>query len=195
MFITIAITPEKPVEEEASKIAMLLDGGIRYVHLRHPEATEAELAAIIEDVPERLRGRVRLHSHFALIDRCGLGGAHLNSRWSSYYGRTGTLSRSCHTLKELADMTLYEYVTLSPIYDSISKEGYRSAFNPAAVCNEIAGRNVIALGGVTPDRFRELAEAGFIGAAMLGYLWGTPSLIELQNRIQTVRKSAADATV
>ena len=35
----------------------------------------------------------------------------------------------------------------------------------------LAGKRVVALGGVTPEAFPALREAGFIGAAMLGWLW------------------------
>jgi len=33
---------------------------------------------------------------------------------------------------------------------------------------------VLALGGVTPDKFEKLAELGFSGAALLGSIWGAP---------------------
>lgn len=68
----------------------------------------------------------------------------------------------------------YDYLTLSPIYDSISKEGYKSSFERKDLENEIRNLpiDVIALGGVTPDKFEELKAIGFAGAAMLGYFFG-----------------------
>ena len=56
------------------------------------------------------------------------------------------------------------------MYDSISKQGYASGFNLDELKGRLVGRNVIALGGVTPDKFLELQVAGFVGAAMLGCL-------------------------
>ena len=64
----------------------------------------------------------------------------------------------------------------SPIYDSISKEGYlqHAAFSDRGTLADgiSASRHpVLALGGVTPDKFSELAEWGFSGAALLGAVW------------------------
>ena len=67
------------------------------------------------------------------------------------------------------------YVFLSPIFDSISKQGYRSAFDHAtlkkAAHEGIIDHKVVALGGVTRQRISLLAEYGFGGAAMLGDIW------------------------
>ena len=67
------------------------------------------------------------------------------------------------------------YVFLSPIFDSISKQGYRSAFDDAtlkkASAEGIIGQKVVALGGVTRERVALLEKYGFGGAAMLGDIW------------------------
>ena len=62
-------------------------------------------------------------------------------------------------------------MTLSPVFDSISKQGYRSAFDPDSLRPWLEGKRVVALGGVTPERIPLLRDAGFSGAAMLGYFW------------------------
>ncbi len=68
---------------------------------------------------------------------------------------------------------------LSPIYDSLSKAGYRAAFTAAtlrqAAVEGTIGPRVVALGGVTPARIPELSDLGFGGAAFLGYIWGDGS--------------------
>jgi thiamine-phosphate pyrophosphorylase len=66
-----------------------------------------------------------------------------------------------------------DYVTLSPIYNSISKPGYNSSFDlfDAQLLSALKRQKVIALGGVTPDKFQQLHDAGFAGAALLGYVW------------------------
>ena len=74
-------------------------------------------------------------------------------------------------IEELKDIGRYSYVTLSPIFDSISKMGYVSKFRLDELPAALAGKRVVALGGVTPEAFPALREAGFIGAAMLGWLW------------------------
>ena len=81
------------------------------------------------------------------------------------------MTKSCHSLDEISLAEGYDYVTLSPIYDSISKAGYKAKFDIDSLRPVIAGRKVIALGGVTPEKFGELAEKGFSGASLLGYIW------------------------
>lgn len=186
-FITIAITPERQVTAEAEIVTALLEGGIDYVHLRHPDATEVEMRRLIESIPGRLHGRLRLHSHFALVDECSLAGAHLNRRNPSYTGSRGTVTRSCHSLTEVADAGKYEYVTLSPVFDSISKQGYNAAISLADFAQMRPPTKVIALGGVTPDRFAMLHDAGFAGAAMLGYIWEVKSTNELAEKLETIK--------
>lgn len=173
-FKKIAITWPGAVSNEASKIASLLEEeGYDYVHIRKPDWTLRDVRNLIEDIPYRLRRQLKLHGHFQLLSEMQLGGAHLNSRNPNVPDCALKLSRSCHTLSEIDDLSTngYEYVTLSPIFDSISKEGYRSQFKLDAISERIKGKNVVALGGVTPAHFKILEEKGFYGAALLGYIW------------------------
>lgn len=165
LFRLIAITPPEPVVDEAAKIAALIDAGWWRVHLRHPGADEETLADIISRVPARARGRISMHDSFGLAVRYGIGGVHLNRRNpAAPEGWAGTVSRSCHTVGEARICAGLQYVTLSPVFDSISKPGYTGVeFEPLPP--EVT---VIGLGGVTPARTARLKARGFAGAAMLG---------------------------
>ena len=90
------------------------------------------------------------------------------------------VSTSFHALEDLGVCRgELDYVFLSPIYASISKPGHGGQGAAAAVpdadalASALAGSRypVLALGGVTPARFPELAELGFAGAALLGSIW------------------------
>ena len=172
-FLTIVITSPGEVSDEAARISELLSSGkADFVHIRKPYSSLRDIRNLIEKIPQPLRSRLRLHGHFALLDEFSLAGAHLNSRCPEAPYNARSLTRSCHSLAELRDLDRYEYVTLSPIYDSISKTGYSSAFDANELKGKLPPGKVIALGGVTPDRFPELKEAGFAGAALLGAVWG-----------------------
>lgn len=134
-----------------------------------------------------------LHDHQELALDYRLGGIHLNSRQRSLLPelraltafaddeaateRRLTVSCSCHSLGEVASRkATADYLFLSPIFDSISKQGYRSRFSTdelrrASAEGVIDGR-VFALGGVTMERVPVIEEIGFGGAAMLGSVWG-----------------------
>ncbi|MDE6558551.1 MAG: thiamine phosphate synthase [Muribaculaceae bacterium] len=75
-------------------------------------------------------------------------------------------------LQTAMDLRLH-YVTLSPIFDSISKTGYKSAFSISDLATIIPSLpiDVIALGGVRTKNFPLLKSLGFKGAAMLGHFF------------------------
>lgn len=175
----IAITRPAATESAAAEARAIADvlraGRISRVHLRKPEATAAQMEEIVRLIPEELYSRISLHSHFGLAVKYRLGGVHVNSRCSSVPdGFRGLVSRSCHSVDEvLRNARQYDYVFLSPVFDSISKQGYSGSFNNDDIRRQLeaAGGTVVALGGVTPGRFRGIAALGFRGAAMLGYVW------------------------
>ena len=182
----IAITLPDIIDGDASLIVRALQKGYDRVHLRKPSASVEEIMGIIEKIPHEYRDRVTLHEHHILAEIFGLGGIHLNRRFSDIPANfKGLISRSCHSLEEIA---IYknqcDYLFLSPIYDSISKAGYCSNFSAdelAQACrNGIIDSRVYALGGVTRDKFPELENWGFGGGAMLGSVWSaltTPPVV------------------
>ncbi len=171
----IAITPPEILENEVRRIVQLLDGGkISRIHIRHPRVDERIIRKLLESIPPMYYPRLSLHdSHHLAAEYC-LGGVHLNGRNPMVPGDfTGLVSRSCHSAGEVYDSEGLDYVFLSPVFDSISKPGYQSAFAPAELRNILAQARVrvYALGGVTPERLPELESLGFYGAAMLGAAW------------------------
>ncbi len=169
--LRIFITPEEITASEPKLITELIDRGWHAVHLRHPDATLIEMRRLIESIPQRLHDRLRLHGHFALTAEFNLGGLHLNGRCPyppAFFN--GPISRSCHSIEEIRRSTDCDYVTLSPIFDSISKPGYHAAFSTDELSqlNEITSPDVIALGGITPERISLLKDLGFSGYAVKG---------------------------
>ena len=150
-FLIIVITSDKTVDDEAKKIEALLRNGVDIIHLRKPDWSLREVRDLIESIDYRYRNRIRLHGHFELLNEM--------------------ITSSCHSVDELESTAEFDYVTLSPIFDSISKSGYASRFDFGSIGDNIIGRRVVALGGVTADAFLSLYEKGFIGAALLGYIW------------------------
>lgn len=164
---------------EAERITTLLTSGkADLIHIRKPQSNQYEVEHLLCELPAVLYPRLVLHDHHLLAQRYGLGGVHLNSRNPEPpTGWHGAVSISCHTFEELAEARKqsYAYMSLSPIFDSISKQGYRSAFTKAqledARIQGIIDHRVMALGGVTFDRINEITAMGFGGAMILGDAW------------------------
>ena len=104
-------------------------------------------------------------------------GIHLNHRNpeipASYKGH---ISCSCHSIDDVKRRkVLCDYVFLSPIFDSISKNNYSSAYSGSQLMQAsktgIIDRKVIALGGIQSNNIRHVKELGFGGAAVLGDIW------------------------
>lgn len=176
-WLSVAFTQPEPLAEGAGTEArlierMLTSGAADIVHLRKPGAPVEYLTAVLDALPEKWRRRVMLHDHFELTGRFGLRGVQLNSRNRVAPSEAASISVSCHTLEEIGSLAQsVGYVTLSPIFDSISKSGYRATFPPESVAGKLPAGKVIALGGVTPADLFRLRRAGFAGSAMLGWWW------------------------
>lgn len=165
-------TPGECPEEARDIVRMLHEGVADIVHVRKPGWTRERQAEFLRRVPEELHPRLRLHDCFGLLEEFPLiGGVHLNSRNPEAPVGARHVSRSCHSLAEVAECgDGYDYVTLSPVFDSISKPGYVSGFDHTVLAGSMAARRVIALGGVRPESFPYLKRLGFSGGAMLGYI-------------------------
>lgn len=170
----LVITSPSFIPDEASFLHRLFVHGVDIVHLRKPGATAEECARLLDDLTSDDRRRIVIHDFFELAEPYGLKGIHLNARRSTVPdGYEGHVSRSCHSLEEVKRYKdVCDYVFLSPIFDSVSKQGYASAFTDRtlkqASSDGIIDDKVVALGGVTPDKINYLRQLNFGGAAMLG---------------------------
>lgn len=184
----IVITLPQLIPNEADAIVRLLEErGIDYLHLRKPGLSDDEVEPLLMALPRHYLSRITIHDHVALAQKYGVGGIHLTSRNHVVpRGWQGRVSTSCHSIEELqrlkqAGYTLdgqqrsFDYLSLSPIFDSISKQGYQAAFSPQqleeARRDGIIDSSVLALGGVTFERLDEVQQMGFGGAMILGDAW------------------------
>lgn len=178
-FRLIYITTPDYWEGEAEVINRLFaEQPLFSLHLRKPESELNDYEQLLSEIHPQYRSRVVLHSHFSLCEKYGCQGIHLNSRENIVpANHRGTISRSCHSVAELQQCNTehYDYLTLSPIFNSISKQGYNAAFSNAelqqAVADGIINNRTVALGGISYDRLSLVESMGFGGAAMLGDVW------------------------
>lgn len=190
----IAISWPDFFEGEADAINALFEEGLEILHMRKPGAKEEDVAALIEEIEPRFRKRLTLHYLPDLAERYAVGGYHLSpNRPTAPEGWGGRLSASCHSMEELVEKRhMVDYAFLSPIFDSISKSGYKSSFSheilEKAASENVIGKRVVALGGVTPENMEIVKELGFGGVAVLGGLWGDRTLEDVTRRYKEYAK-------
>lgn len=193
MMRILVITDVPFTATEPAAIRQLLDEGVERVHLRKPDASEEALRRLIEALPAECYPRLTLQDRLPLAVEYGLGGVHLNRRNAAVpAGFRGLVSRSCHTLDEVAAHPACDYLFLSPLFDSISKSGYRAAFNDGelrdAAVRGLLGERVVALGGIRPELLPRVRELGFGGAALLGAVWRDASPAALHRTMEHIRR-------
>ena len=183
----IAITTPEVTDKDVFLIKGLLDCGVDTIHLRKPGSDINACRALLTVLTAAQRARIIVHDHPELYFEFSLKGIHINRNVTVYpNGYEGFRSRSCHSFEEVIKYKKdFDYLFLSPIFDSISKNGYLSGFSNdelrKASSEGVIDEKVIALGGVTFEKIDYLKGLGFGGVAMLGALYNIESMNLLKN--------------
>ncbi len=175
------ITLPGPLSGEAQAVCALQRSGAGIVHLRKPGFSAAALEALLNEWREAgvAMERVTLHGSRELALRFGCGGVHLPAaELPAASGDRLRRSASAHSWEEAEPLaSVADYVWLSPLFDSISKPGYRSGIDlretPArfAALEPVLRERIVALGGISAGNIVSVRRAGFRGAALLGAVW------------------------
>lgn len=148
-----------------------------YLHVKKKDMDADELANYLELIDEQHHKSIMLHDHFELVKEFDLGGLAFNRDNLFLHNQYQDAKRSysAHSLEEISALRLpMNYIFLSPIYSSISKNNYGPSFvDREKLKNDLKGLDdkVIALGGVKEEKHEELESLGFAGYAMLGGIW------------------------
>lgn len=182
----VVISSPAPATNEQTTLHQLFDEGLELFHLRKKEYSESELRRFIEGIPAEHLKKTVLHSHYHLAAEYGLMGIHVPFAFNSNT-QIGTVSVSFHSVEEIRTFNMqFDYGFLSPVFDSISKNGYKSSFDLKEVklflkhCKE----KIIALGGMDEDKIETVHDLGFSGIALLGAIWQNESPVEKFKRIK-----------
>ena len=106
-----------------------------------------------------------------------------------------TTSTSFHSLQQLRTDwgPALSYAFLSPIFDSISKEGYSAARFDRCKLLQVLDQcefPVVALGGITSKNMQEARHMGFAGTAVIGSVWQADNPVTAWQRLQQAADEA-----
>lgn len=188
-FKLIVYSAESNIKDEIYYLNDLLANGLVQLHVRKPSTPKYVLENLILNIDPRKHANLIIHSHYDLLAKYDLKGIHFTKKYlekahplnvetliNTSQVKSFSLSKPVHSLNELAEVEdHYQFVTLSPIFDSISKEGYGGNLIGLADFKSIKrpGLKVYALGGITKDNIASVKKMGFDGAVLLGTLWGS----------------------
>jgi thiamine-phosphate pyrophosphorylase len=173
----IVISSETDIENEISLVNGLFDAGLRLFHLRKPWWTIEKQGKFLSGIHKTYLERISVHQHYQTIEEFKLGYCHVKEKDRKDLVKQTHLiySTSFHDYNDLQfESHTWNYCFLSPVFDSISKTNYQSAFAKDFHIEEDLYQRVFALGGVTKENINSVFERGFYGAAVLGSIWSQP---------------------
>ncbi len=197
------------IPNEHFALNLMFCEGLETFHLRKKEYDEQQMRKYIERIPSHFHDRIIIHSHFNLASEYKLKGAHFTKKYTledykhdqndsclecKSFERVGF---SFHSLGEVEkDGKLYDYVFLSPIFDSISNKGYNSKFKlnelRQYLQHTVDRPEVVGLGGINTTKVHMAHDMGFDSIALLGYIWTDyetdQNLISLGNKFIGIQK-------
>lgn len=140
----IVISSPAPLPDEIKLVIRLFENGMRNFQIHKPGLPKQALDNFIREIPDKYRKKTFLHDDFPKF----------------------------HSLQELNEYEhKFRYAFLSPVFESISKKGYRQDFDLHQLKEAIKGRSIIALGGIDEDKVETCRNLGFAGVAVLGAIW------------------------
>ena len=179
----IVVSNPDVIANEDDIINSLFDEGLELFHLRKPTYDKKNLITLLNKINSKHHSKIVLHQHHTLTEQFEINRIHfteserlktasddLKKIKEKYF----TLSTSIHSLRDyqlLSDS--FSYTFFGPVFESISKHGYKPQSDKIASLAEIKDRKIkiIAIGGITADKIEKTEQASFDGVALLGSIW------------------------
>lgn len=190
----IVITNPTPITSEIDTIHSLFENGLELLHIRKPDYSVTEMKSFLSDIQPEFRRRLVVHNHYQLAERFDINRIHFSENkrkslsmfsdkllFETYKSNGFYLSTAAHSVDDFNTLgKRFEYVFLSPVFPSISKENYSSKINLfEAVKNRTNyATKLIALGGIESKNIKQTLENGFDSVALLGTIWNQNNPIE-----------------
>lgn len=189
----ILLTPEQHVPNEQDILRQLFEAGLQHFHIRKYWLTDREIKTYLDAIAPEFHRRLVLHSHYHLARDYGISRLHfreedrLANRHLSYKNEYN-LSTSVHDITAFNHLDeTWQYAFLSPIYPSISKQGYGIGFAVLATLSQKNNKHcqLIGLGGIDARNFEAVLKQGADGIALLGGIWQAPDPVTVYKTIQS----------
>ncbi|WP_435263725.1 thiamine phosphate synthase [Tenacibaculum sp. nBUS_03] len=183
----VLIAPEEDIENEIKILHQLFEEGLEYYHFRKPNKSYRDHVLYLNQIDKKYHAKIVVHYFHELINEFNLKGIHFQEQkrrdalenGSQYFiglnMKGKTMSSSFHDPNELNSCDIeFDYHLLSPIFSSISKQGYNGkGFD----VNDI-DKVIVGMGGITNDTIKKTIQLGFKGIGVLGGVWKSSRPVE-----------------
>ncbi|MCH7396535.1 thiamine phosphate synthase [Belliella sp. DSM 107340] len=196
----IVISSPTPVSSEAENINRLFEAGLGVFHLRKPNSDLESMHQLISHIDPKYHDQIAIHQHHDLAAEFGLKRLHFTeternktqiSELLKIKDRGMKISTSIHDISALNELSHFDYTFFSPVFDSISKEGYKSSVSADFVVEKPKNSpKVIALGGIHLGNIDLVKSMNFDGAAVLGSIWNKEESERIYILKKLLRKSS-----
>ncbi len=180
----IVISSPENLLQEAQLINQLFEAGMSCFHLRKPEINADAINDLIQQIHPGHHPKIALHQHHFLVGKNSIKRLHFTETMRNKTKKEElqqlkeqgfTLSTSIHQVEMIPEQKHFDYVFLSPVFNSISKVGYIGFADASFTIQKTESRpEVIALGGIDASNIHQLKTMDFDGAAVLGAIWQKP---------------------
>lgn len=186
----IVLSNPVAVQNEMDIIHGLFEAGMELFHIRKPDMPQSELTHYISQIDPQYHSKIVLHQYFEIARGFNIHRLHFteraridfeNIRVSFPIDVNWIFSASTHSIEDFNALSrMFQYAFLSPVFESISKPGYKPDFDMTTILRkrENFQTRLVGLGGINSSNCAQLYKAGFDDAAMLGSIWNAGRPIE-----------------
>lgn len=188
----IVISSPVSLPNESLVLTMILKEGVDYLHIRKPEADLSLVRDLLDSIPNEFHSKIKLHYYQELLNDYPEIGFHHSSKTDFDSSINREQSKSFHTFEEVElSQYNYEYCFLSPVFPSISKQGYIPHYSLREFESFLKGyknQRIVALGGVNEQNCKKIGQIGFAGVAVMGELWNEKNTDSILKKIVSIKK-------
>ncbi|MCR4289209.1 MAG: thiamine phosphate synthase [Candidatus Scalindua sp.] len=193
-------------------IEQAIEGGVGTVQLREKNLSTSDLYSLakeIREITERKGANLIINDRVDIAIAVDADGVHLG--WKSLeidmvrrmIDRDKIIGFSAHSLKEaeMAENSGADYVTISPVFDTVNKEYFIKPLGVGEIGKIKAQINipVIALGGINENNVNEVLKNGADGIAVISAILLSDSPKQTVTRIcgemKTIRSESGNKTL
>lgn len=175
----IVITNPFSIENEFQILHQLFEEGLELVHVRKPTYSEKEMRSFLSHIEDKFYSKLVLHEQHHLAHDFNINRIHLKEKnrvdvSENFQKTVSYLSTSVHNINDFNELPPYfDNAFLSPVFESISKEGYgkNSTILETIVHRTNFNTKLVALGGLDENNMKIALDSGFDSVALLGSIW------------------------